>query len=306
MFVVADEMALRIGGERRFSRSAEAEEERRRAGFLVGRGRAMHREQAALRREIIRHRENAFLHLAGVFGAENDQFLVFEAEVDAGGRAHAGRQPVGRERARIVDDEIGLAEAGQFFARRADEHRVHEERVIGPRANDADLDAVFRIPAGEAVEAIKPLARVQIVKGALTVDLKRVLVARDIDRSPPDVALRCRDARPRACLLVSVPSWRRNRPRARRFRRCSRPSHNESHARRARWVGDCGRLRATVRPWTDRSSEECFAEFIFEMPDFLGLLHSHPLMSLPTQSLANMVHLLALQARGESASDKYL
>ena len=57
--------------------------------------------------------------------------------------------------------------------RRADQHGVHEERVIRPRADDADLDAILRVPAGEAVEAIEPLARVQIVERALAVDLQR-------------------------------------------------------------------------------------------------------------------------------------
>ena len=74
--------------------------------------------------------------------------------------------------------------------RRTDEHGVHEERVIRPRADDANLDAMFRIPACEAVETIKPLARVEIVKRALAIDLERALVARNIHRSPPDVVFR--------------------------------------------------------------------------------------------------------------------
>ena len=46
---------------------------------------------------------------------------------------------------------------------------------------------MLRIPACEAVETIEPLARVEIVQRALTIDLERALVARDIHRSPPDV-----------------------------------------------------------------------------------------------------------------------
>ena len=46
-------------------------------------------------REVIRDGEDALLHLAGVFGAEDDQFAVLEAEVDAGRRAHAGREAIG-------------------------------------------------------------------------------------------------------------------------------------------------------------------------------------------------------------------
>ena len=89
-----------------------------------------------------------------------------------------------------VHDEIRRAEAREFLARRANEHRVHEERVIRPRADDADLDAILRIPAREAVETIEPLACVEVVEGALAVDLERVFVERDVDRPPPDVLLR--------------------------------------------------------------------------------------------------------------------
>ena len=91
---------------------------------------------------------------------------------------------------RVEDDEIRLAEARELLLRRADEHRVHEERVIGPRADDADLDAILRVPAREAVEAVEPLARVEVIERALAVDFEGVRVARDVHRSPPDVVLR--------------------------------------------------------------------------------------------------------------------
>jgi hypothetical protein len=64
---------------------------------------------------------------------------------------------------------------------------VHEERVVGTRADDADLDAVFRVPAREAVEAVEPIARVEVVDRALAVDGERLGVARDVDRPPPHI-----------------------------------------------------------------------------------------------------------------------
>ena len=82
------------------------------------------------------------------------------------------------------------AEVREFLARRADQHRVHEERVIRPRADDAHLDAILRVPAGEAIEAVEPLARVEVVEGALAIDFEGVLVAWDVHRTPPDVVLR--------------------------------------------------------------------------------------------------------------------
>src|SRR6266496_6125380 len=105
----------------------------------------MHREQPALRRKVIGDGKYTFLHLAGVFGAEDNKLLILETEVDTRGRAHAARQAICRKRARIVDDEIGRAKAGEFLLRWTDEHRVHEERVIRPRADHAYLDAMLRV-----------------------------------------------------------------------------------------------------------------------------------------------------------------
>ena len=143
-------------------------------------------------REVVRDREDALLHLAGVLGAEDDELAVLEAEVDARRRAHAGGEAVGGKRAGVVDHEVGLAEARQLLLRRPDQHGVHEERVIRARADDADLDAVLRVPAGEAVEAVEPLARVEVIERALAVDVEGLLVARDVHRAPPDVLLRVR------------------------------------------------------------------------------------------------------------------
>ena len=74
---------------------------------------------------------------------------------------------------------------------RTNEHGVHEERVIRPRADDANLDAELWIPAGETVEAIQAFPRVEVVESALAIDFEGVLIARDIHGPPPDVLLGC-------------------------------------------------------------------------------------------------------------------
>ena len=42
--------------------------------------------------------------------------------------------PVGPLVARVIDHEVGLAEILELLVRRPDQEVVHEERVIGPRA----------------------------------------------------------------------------------------------------------------------------------------------------------------------------
>src|SRR6478672_5847201 len=61
--------------------------------------------------------------------------------------------------------------------------------MVGTRADDPDLHAVLRIPPGEAVEAIEAFARVQVIERPLPVDRKGLCVARNVDRTPPDVSL---------------------------------------------------------------------------------------------------------------------
>lgn len=61
--------------------------------------------------------------------------------------------------------------------------------MVSPGADDADLDAVKRVVAGETVEDVDVLTRVQEVDGTLTVDLKSVLVHSNVDWAPPNVVL---------------------------------------------------------------------------------------------------------------------
>jgi hypothetical protein len=52
--------------------------------------------------------------------------------------------------------------------------------MIGSRANDTDLDAIFRVPTREAVETIKALTAVEIVAGTLAVDGKYLRLKRNV------------------------------------------------------------------------------------------------------------------------------
>ena len=190
VFVVADELALRIGGERRLARAGKAEEHRGAAALRIRRRRAVHGKMPAFRHDVVHHGEDALLHFAGVFGAEDDQLFVLERQVDGGRRGHPFGEAIGGKLAGVVDDEIGLAEVGEFFRRRPDHHGVHEERVVRPRADDADFQPMLRGPAGEAIDDVEALAGVEVVLRALAVDEVGVFVERGIHRSPPDFIFR--------------------------------------------------------------------------------------------------------------------
>jgi hypothetical protein len=62
---------------------------------------------------------------------------------------------------------------------------VHEQCVVGPRTDHAYLDRI--IPAGEAIEAVDPVADIEIVAGTLAVDGEGERFDRQIDLAPPDI-----------------------------------------------------------------------------------------------------------------------
>src|SRR5690625_7582244 len=67
---------------------------------------------------------------------------------------------------------------------------MHEERVVGALADHPDLDAVVGIPPPEAVDHVKPLARVEVIDRALAVDVERAFIEPDVDVAPPDIFFR--------------------------------------------------------------------------------------------------------------------
>ena len=157
------------------------------ARLAIGCGRAVHRQQPPLGREVVCSREHALFHLARVLGAQDDQFAVFKAQADAGFRVDAGRQPVGGEGSGVADQEVGFAEVHELLRRGTDEHGMHEQCVIRSRADYAYFDAIFRVPAGEAIEAIEAFARVEIIDRPLAIDVERVRLHGNIHRTPPDI-----------------------------------------------------------------------------------------------------------------------
>src|ERR1700751_4989413 len=58
--------------------------------------------------------------------------------------------------------------------------------MVGPRTDDAYLDRM--IPTREPVEAINPVADIEIVARALAVDGEGLGCDRDINRAPPNIS----------------------------------------------------------------------------------------------------------------------
>ena len=106
MLVVADERAVRIGGERRLAGAGEAEEDRRIA-VLAGVGRAMHRHHLFRRQQVVEDGEHRFLHLARIARAADQHDLAREVAGDDRLASRAMALGVGAKRRQVDDRQLG-------------------------------------------------------------------------------------------------------------------------------------------------------------------------------------------------------
>ena len=72
----------------------------------------------------------------------------------------------------LMMTKSGVPKLASSSLRRANQHGVHEKRVIWPRTNHPHLDPILRVPTGETIEAIKPLAGIEVIQRALAIDRK--------------------------------------------------------------------------------------------------------------------------------------
>ena len=185
VLVVADQAAVRVGGQRRLAGAGQAEEQR---DVFLGAdiGAAMHRQDALGGQDPVHHGEDRFLDLAGVFGAGDDDELLLERQRDGGRGPRAVDRRIGLEQRRVQDDVVGL-EALQFMRWRADEHIASEQGSPGVRGDQPHPHAMRRVGAGVQVLGEQVLT--------LQIGLHARLQHREllgrvtlVDVAPPDVA----------------------------------------------------------------------------------------------------------------------
>lgn len=109
------------------------------------------------------------LHLASIFGTQNDHFLLLEVDGHGGVGCHGSGISVGRESTGVVDDIVGV-EVLQLFPRGTDEHVVHEQGMVGTRADDTHVDAVALVPASKTINDIDAVSGVEVVDSTFAVN----------------------------------------------------------------------------------------------------------------------------------------
>ena len=191
VLVVSDEEALRVGGQRRLARARKPEEDRN--VFVVTEvGAAVHREDALFGHQVMHDREDALLHLSGVLSAKDDELALFEVDGNARVAVDTVYRFVGRLRARVENYVVGFTEGLEFFFGGAHEHVVHEQCVVRAGTNDADGQAITRVPTCPTVDHINALAALQVVDCEGAVFFKRIRGQGHIDVAPPDLVVAIR------------------------------------------------------------------------------------------------------------------
>ncbi len=149
MLVIADQRAAGIGRQRGLAGARQAEEHR---GLAVGAdvGAAVHRHHAFGGQQVVENAEDALLHLAGIFGAADQDQLLFEIDRDHGLAARPVAFGVGLEAGQVDDGVFGHETVELGFGRT---HQQRADELVVPRqlVDHPDIDPVLGLRAAEQV-----------------------------------------------------------------------------------------------------------------------------------------------------------
>ena len=185
MLVIADQNPRGVGGESGLAGAREAEEDR---GVAVGPdvGRAMHRQHVAFGQQVVQHREDRFLDLAGIDGAADDDQTLGQVDDDEAFAVGAVRCRIGMAAWRMQDGEARL-KIDEIGFGRTNEHVVGEEAVPGTLGDDAHRQAIGGIGTGIEVLDIE-IAGLEMTADLVQEPVEMRFAHAAINVAPPDIA----------------------------------------------------------------------------------------------------------------------
>ena len=152
VLVVADQQALRVGGQSGLAGAGQTEEDGSVLALLIGVGRAVHGGHALQRQEVVHHGEHALLHLAAVPGVDDDLLLAGDVEGNAGLAVQAQLLVVlDLSLGSVVDNEVRL-EVLQLLSGGLDEHVGDKVCLPGHLDDEADGHAGILVSAAESID----------------------------------------------------------------------------------------------------------------------------------------------------------
>ena len=152
VLVVADQQALRVGGQSGLAGAGQTEEDGSVLALLIGVGRAVHGGHALQRQEVVHHGEHALLHLAAVPGVDDDLLLAGDVEGNAGLAVQAQLLVVlNLSLGGVVNNEVRL-KIGQLLSGGLDKHVGDKVCLPGHLHDEADSHAGVLVGAAESID----------------------------------------------------------------------------------------------------------------------------------------------------------
>ena len=152
MLVVADQLAVGVGGQGGLAGAGQAEEDGG-VAVLADVGGAVHREDALLGQHVVHHGEDALLDLAGILAARDDHDVILIVHQDGG--LAAGAVALGDAlEAGGRDDHVVFLEGGQLLGGGTAQQLMDEQVLAGQLVDDAEALGILGISAGKAVEDV--------------------------------------------------------------------------------------------------------------------------------------------------------
>ncbi len=193
VLVVADQLPLRVGRERRLARARKTEEDRD-VALVADIRRAVHREHSLERQPVVHQREDRLLDLTRVEGAADQHLESRRVQHDERAGARPVLDRVGLQAGGVQDDRLWL-EVLQLLVRGCDEHRPREQRVVRAVGDDADRDSVLGVGAGEGVDDVQVALGAEVCGHLGPERVVAVLLEHLVHLAPPDAVLRAALAR---------------------------------------------------------------------------------------------------------------
>ena len=152
VLVVADQQALRVGGQSGLAGAGQTEEDGSVLALLIGVGRAVHGGHALQRQEVVHHGEHTLLHLAAVPGVDDDLLLAGDVEGNAGLAVQAQLLVVlDLSLGSVVNNEVRL-KISQLLSGGLDKHVGDKVCLPGHLHDEADSHAGVLVGAAEGID----------------------------------------------------------------------------------------------------------------------------------------------------------
>ena len=186
VLVIANELAVGIGGQGGLAGAGQAEEDGGVPG-LTDVGGAVHGEDALLGHEVVHDGEDRLLDLTGVLAACDEHHLLLIVDHDGGLRVHMVPLRDALKAGGADDGEVRLVIGKRLF--RGTQQKLVDEKVLaGQLVDHPESFGVFGVRTGKAVKD-KDLPVLEIGHHFFIQRVKHRLRGRHVDLAPRDIVM---------------------------------------------------------------------------------------------------------------------